>query len=101
MIVPSVLHPLSHEWSYERVLKLCHKIFQGNVRQEEIWTKYYSVYLGSVTTVLSVWHLNHYSEVNGVLHNPVVQCLRQIMHVRCMRYAKKLVLKLLEHQCSC
>lgn len=57
------------------------------------------VYLGSVTTVLSVWHLNHYSEVNGVLHNPVVQCLRKIMHMHCIRFVNKLVLKLLEQQC--
>lgn len=78
------------------------KIFQGRVRGKEIWKKYCSVQLGSVTSVLSGLsvHLNHCFEIKGVSHNPTVQCLRKIMHMPCWRHAESLVLKLLEDQCS-
>lgn len=83
---------------------MCTQTVSQNIPRK-CWTrkygrKYYSAYLGSVTSVLSGWHLNHCFEVNGVLHKPMEKCLKKIMHVHCIRYTKKLVLKLLEHQCS-
>lgn len=62
--------------------------------------KYCFLYLGFFASVFSGWHLNHHFEVNGVLHNPVAQCLEKIMHIPSMKDAKKFVLTLLEHQCT-
>lgn len=62
--------------------------------------KYYFVYLGFFASVFSGWHLSHCFEVNGVLHTPIAQCLKKIMHIHMMKDAEKFVLTLLELQCT-
>lgn len=76
------------------------KIFQGNVRQENMGEKFYFVYLGFFGSVFSGWHLNDYFGVNGVLHNPMAQSLKKKLHILSVKDAKKFVLTLLEHQCT-
>lgn len=98
--VPSVPFVACHMSGHMNVYSNHVKQYFKEMLDKEIWGgKYYFMYLAFFASVFSVWHLNHSFEVNGVLHNPMVQCLKKIMNILSMKDAKKFVLMLLEHQC--